>query len=193
MRPAAWEGDETDPATTNGDAGPVCGGPAHASCGSAFCLVNTNWGVQGVWNEPGLRADLRFEYIDQDQPRNGTHDVAVGEIPRHRDEVRTVNRNLFATFDYGISQSGEFRSSPMGRPRARAHHNHQGEQLRETGGAAEPGDSGSRTLPITPGISVVVAPGVNVYAFVQFPVYQRVNGVQLVADRSYAAGVSAQF
>jgi hypothetical protein len=38
-----------------------------------------------------------------------------------------------------------------------------------------------------------VAPVINVYAFVQFPVYQRVNGVQLVADRSYAAGVSAQF
>jgi hypothetical protein len=64
---------------------------------------------------------------------------------------------------------------------------------RDSGPAAEPEDSGSRTLSITPGVSVVVAPGVNVYAFAQFPVYQRVNGVQLVADRSYAAGVSAQF
>jgi hypothetical protein len=25
------------------------------------------------------------------------------------------------------------------------------------------------------------------------PIYQRVNGVQLIADRSYAVGVSAQF
>jgi len=42
---------------------------AGASCGTAFCMVNTNWNVQGVWTEPGLRLDLRFEYIDQDQPR----------------------------------------------------------------------------------------------------------------------------
>ena len=41
----------------------------NASCGSAFCLVNTNWGAQGVWTEPGWRADLRYEYINQDQPR----------------------------------------------------------------------------------------------------------------------------
>src|SRR6476659_8492683 len=78
---------------------------AEGSCGSAFCMVNTNWGVQGVWNEPGFRGDLRFEYIDQDQPRTGTQNVAVGEIPRHHDEVRTINRNLFATLDYGISEA----------------------------------------------------------------------------------------
>ena len=34
---------------------------------------------------------------------------------------------------------------------------------------------------------------VQVYAFVQLPIYQRVNGVQLIADRSYAAGINAQF
>jgi hypothetical protein len=38
-------------------------------------------------SRPGLRADLRFEYIDRDQPRSGTQNVAVGEIPRHHDEV----------------------------------------------------------------------------------------------------------
>ena len=31
------------------------------------------------------------------------------------------------------------------------------------------------------------------YAFVQVPVYQNVNGVQLVAKVAYAFGVSAQF
>ena len=83
----------------------VASSAVDASCGSAFCMVNTNWGVQGVWNEPGFRGDLRFEYIDQDQPRTGTQNVAVGEIPRHHDEVRTINRNLFATFDYGFSEA----------------------------------------------------------------------------------------
>ena len=304
---------------------------AVASCGSAFCLVNTNWGVQGVWNEPGIRADLRFEYIDQDQPRSGTHNVDVGEIHRHHDEVRTINRNLFATFDYGISDAWGVSLIVPWVDREHEHiHNHQGEALRETwnfsnlgdvraiaryqfttspaadpmanrlsfagftaglklptgktnvtndegdpaertlqpgtgttdaifgayyreamgtwnaswfaqanfhvplntyhdykpgkqvlidigtrydatdklalmlqlnahykgrdsGAEAEPEDSGSRTLSITPGVSFALSPAIQLYAFVQFPVYQRVNGVQLVADRSYAAGVSAQF
>ena len=76
---------------------------AHASCGSAFCFVNTNWSVQGVWVEPGPRFDLRYEYIDQDQPRAGSKRVAVGQIPQDHDEVYTRNNNLFATIDYGFA------------------------------------------------------------------------------------------
>ncbi len=305
-------------------------GPAAASCGSAFCMVNTNWGVQGVWNEPGLRADLRLEYIDQDQPRNGTRNVAVGEIPAHHDEVRTINRNAFLTLDYGLSESWGISAVLPWIDRDHEHiHNHRGEQLRETwsfsdfgdarlvaryqsttaqaqgqaerlgffgftgglklptgktdvvngegepaertlqpgtgttdallgayyreaighlnaswfgqanvqlpldshddfrpgkqvtvdfggrwdatdklglmlqlnaqwkgrdsGAQAEPDDSGSRTLSIAPGFTFAFTPTVQMYAFVQFPLYPYVNGVQLVADRSYAAGISAQF
>lgn len=74
-----------------------------ASCGAAFCTLNAQWETQGVWTEPGMRVDLRFEYIDQDQPRAGRDEVAVGEIPRHHDEVRTINRNWIGTFDYGTT------------------------------------------------------------------------------------------
>jgi hypothetical protein len=305
-------------------------GEASASCGSAFCMVNTNWGVQGVWNEPGIRADFRLEYIDQDQPRAGTNDVAVGAIARHHDEVRTINRNVFATFDYGISDAlgvsvvvpwvdrehehvhihrGEriteswkfsglgdirvigryqFATTPFDPQATRAGFagitgglklptgrttlaNAEGEaaertlqpgsgttdallgayyrqalgdldaswfvqanaQLplashrgfragrqvlidigaryeatdrlalmlqfnahykgRDAGDEAEPEDSGSRTLSISPGITFAVTPAFQLYAFVQLPLHRQVNGVQLVADRSYAAGVSAQF
>lgn len=41
-------------------------------------MVNTSWNVQGVWTEPGARFDLRFEYIDQDQPMAGRRKVGVG-------------------------------------------------------------------------------------------------------------------
>jgi hypothetical protein len=64
---------------------------------------------------------------------------------------------------------------------------------RDSGAQAEPDDSGSRTLSIAPGFTFAFTPTVQMYAFVQFPLYQYVNGVQLVADRSYAAGISAQF
>ena len=73
---------------------------ASAGCGSAFCSLNTNWSTQSAWAEPGGRFDLRYEFIDQDQPRSGTNKVGVGEVPRDHDEVRTINRNFIAGFDY---------------------------------------------------------------------------------------------
>jgi hypothetical protein len=54
-------------------------------------------------------------------------------------------------------------------------------------------DSGSRSVSLSPGFTYAITPAVQVYAFVQLPLYQYFNGVQLVADRSYAVGVSAQF
>lgn len=32
---------------------------AVASCGSAFCSVNTNWDLHSAVSEPGARVDLR--------------------------------------------------------------------------------------------------------------------------------------
>jgi hypothetical protein len=77
---------------------------AAASCGSAFCTINTSWDAHGAWLEPGARVDLRYEYVRQDQPRSGTRNVSVGEIPREHDEVLTVNRNLVGTLDYTFDQ-----------------------------------------------------------------------------------------
>lgn len=112
----------------------VAGAPAsRASCGAAFCTVNTNWDVQGVWVEPGARFDLRYEYIDQDQPRAGSKKVAVGQIPEHHDEVQTLNRNWFATFDYVFDANwGATVTAPV-IDRDHTHiHNHRGQQLLES-------------------------------------------------------------
>jgi hypothetical protein len=78
-------------------------GPGHANCGAAFCMVNTSWNVQGAWTEPGARLDLRYEYINQDQLRSGSDKVASGQIPRDHDELKTVNRNWIANFDYAFN------------------------------------------------------------------------------------------
>ncbi len=301
---------------------------AHASCGSAFCLVNTNWGAQGVWTEPGWRADLRYEYINQDQPRAGTQNVGVGEIRQHHDEVQTLNRNWFATLDYGFSPNWGATVIVPWIDRSHEHiHNHHGETIpeswsfsdpgdvrvagryqqvfedvdalrlsyagvigglklptgktdvtndegevaerslqpgtgttdlilgayfrqaiaawnaswfaqlgwqaplnshngykpgqqvlldlggrweaterlglllqlnalwkgRDSGAEAEPNDSGGRFVFISPGFAVAVTKGVSLYGFVQLPLYQYVNGVQLVASRAYAVGASVQF
>lgn len=75
---------------------------AHASCGATFCSFSTGWEGRAAWAEPGTRVDLRLEYIDQDQPRNGRRRVDVGDVPRHDDEIRTINRNGIVTVDHTI-------------------------------------------------------------------------------------------
>jgi hypothetical protein len=74
--------------------------PAQASCGSAFCMVNTNWDTHGAWSQPGWRLDLRYESIKQDKLQEGRRKVAIGEVPRDHEEVETSNRNWLASGDY---------------------------------------------------------------------------------------------
>jgi hypothetical protein len=306
----------------------LAAGTVHASCGSAFCSINTNWGVQGAWTEPGLRADLRYEYINQDQPMNGKNKVSVGQIPMHHDEVHTVNRNWIAMFDYDFGSAWGVSVFIPVVDRDHLHiHNHQGAQIpeswnftdlgdirvlarykfpthdgadhtltysgmifglklptgkfdvtnaegefaertlqpgsgttdlifggylqgslplkdlswfaqalyqsalnmrqefrpgdrftvdfglrydltqslglmlqlnslfkaKDTGLEAETDDSGGTFVFLSPGISYSVTRDVQVYGFVQFPLYQYVNGVQLTANRAVALGISARF
>ena len=297
---------------------------ASAGCGSAFCSLNTNWSTQGNWTEPGGRFDLRYEFIDQDQPRTGTRNIGVGEIPQHHDEVRTINRNWIATFDYTFDANWGVTALLPVVDRSHEHiHHHMGAALDETwdfaklgdarvigrytftppahstgafgiqfgvklptgehdvangdgdvaerslqpgsgttdgilgvyysgklgdkaswftdanviapfgeradykpgtrvgfdigasypvtgsvslllqlnshwkdrdsGGEAEPEDTGGTFVHLSPGVSVSLDPKTRLYGFVQLPIYQYVNGVQLVADWSVAAGVSRRF
>lgn len=64
---------------------------------------------------------------------------------------------------------------------------------RDEGSNAEPEDSGSRFLHLSPGIVYAVSHDVQIYAFAQFPVYAHVNGVQLTASRNMAMGLSWRF
>ena len=301
---------------------------AGASCGSAFCMVNTDWNLRGVAAEPGLTLDLRYEYINQDQLRAGTDKVAVGQIPRDHDEVKTLNRNLLATLDYTFNhQWGVSATAPwvdrfhshldndtgvpvpeqwdfsrlgdvrvLGRYQMRSENleraslsyyglnfglklptgqrdlvNADGERAertlqpgtgttdallgayysrllghsnsswfvqalwqaplnsredfrpgqrfsidlgytygasdriglmiqlnalhkaRDSGAQAEPEDSGGNFLFISPGINIALSKNFQLYGFVQLPVYQYVNGVQLTADWAAMAGISTRF
>jgi len=300
---------------------------ASASCGAAFCLVNTDWSSQGAWTEGGARFDLKYEFIDLDQPRAGRDKVGVGEIPRHHDEVETQNQNLVATVDWNLSPLWGLSVSIPYVDREHFHiHNHHGEKIedrwnftelgdmrvlgryvftqssnpefpcqagftfglklptgkydvvnddgdpaertlqpgtgttdallgaywhsakpltgwsyftraqvvlpmnsrdeykpgrqlqldagvrysasrdvglmlqanyiakaRDSGANAEPEDSGQRLLYVSPGVSWNASPNAQLYAFVQIPLYQAVNGVQLTADWSAMAGVSWRF
>lgn len=84
-------------------------GMAHASCGQAFCVVNTNWAMQGVPSEPGSsRLDLRYEAINQNRLWRGTRGVSAADDDSDALEKRTNNRNLIATYDYTASNAWGF-------------------------------------------------------------------------------------
>lgn len=77
---------------------------AQASCGGAFCSLNTDAGVQGTWDKPGIRLDIRAESIDLDQLRHGSDKAKPAGVIGEHDEVRTLNRNFLASLDWNINQ-----------------------------------------------------------------------------------------
>lgn len=298
--------------------------PASASCGSAFCSVNSDWTSEVIGAFEGRSFDLRYERILQDQPRAGSRKIAVGEIPHHHDEVRTENRNLLATFSQNFASGWGYSLAVPLVDRDHLHiHNHHGAKLneqwtfreigdarvlgryqqpigdgqaavgaifglklptgrrgvtnadgdvaerslqpgsgttdaivgafyrhqlpesassvfaqaqyqrpfgerdgfapgaqlsvdlgyahrlterlsglvqlnavvkgRDRGVQAEPADSGSRSVFVSPGLSWDATGSVRVYGFVQVPLRQSVNGVQLTASRALAVGVTTRF
>jgi hypothetical protein len=105
--------------------------PSRASCGSAFCTVNTDWNVQGVYTEPGGRAELRYEFLRQGQLRAGSDKIAPGQVPSHHDELVTVNQALFGTFDYNFGNWGLSLIVPLVQREHEHVHNHHGQALLE--------------------------------------------------------------
>ena len=63
----------------------------------------------------------------------------------------------------------------------------------DLGTSAEPEDSGGKSWYLSPGLSVAASKDIRVYAFLQAPLYQYVNGVQLTARRAAVLGLSARF
>jgi hypothetical protein len=76
---------------------------AFASCGSAFCVINTGAEAQDAWLQEGTRIDLRFEYIRQDSVRSGTEKVAPSGEPGEHDEISTYNRNWRIALDHNFN------------------------------------------------------------------------------------------
>jgi hypothetical protein len=49
------------------------GAMACASCG---CSLNSDWGTQGLSNQAGWSADIRYDYLNQNQLRSGTKKIS---------------------------------------------------------------------------------------------------------------------
>lgn len=64
---------------------------------------------------------------------------------------------------------------------------------KDYGDNAEPDESGGKYLFFTPGASYALTKSLQVYAFVQLPIYQYVNGVQLTSHWAFLSGASLRF
>jgi hypothetical protein len=52
------------------------------------------------------------------------------------------------------------------------------------------GNTGGVAVYVTPGLRFDAVPGFSLYGMAQFPVYERVNGIQVVAETNIVAGIS---
>jgi hypothetical protein len=79
---------------------------ANASCGTAFCSVNTQWDTQGLSSNEGLRIDVRYSYAKADQFRSGSSKITPEEPSGSDEEIedkRTVNQILDIDAEYTIN------------------------------------------------------------------------------------------
>jgi hypothetical protein len=75
--------------------------PAVASCGSAACLVNTQWQIHGIPTEAGgTLFQLQYEYIKQDTLLAGSHKTSVAPEDADALEQKTRTQSLIASLDY---------------------------------------------------------------------------------------------
>jgi hypothetical protein len=111
-------------------------GTAHAHCSGAVCTINTSWlGTAGA-PASGTRADLRFEYLKQDELLHGRDEVEIGEVETDHDELYTQNRNLNLGLEHAFNPQWSVALQLPLHNRAHAHletgaHGHDGEEAEE--------------------------------------------------------------
>jgi len=73
------------------------------ACSACGCTLSSDWASQGLASSRGWRFDLRYDFFEQDQLREGTHEVSRSELefPNEREVQRyTINRNAMFSLDY---------------------------------------------------------------------------------------------
>jgi len=83
--------------------------PAAFACSSCGCTLSSDWDSQGYAATPGLKLDLRYDYLNQSELRSGTGEVDRSSIPLPSDreiEQGTQNRYTTLGIDYGQGDWG---------------------------------------------------------------------------------------
>jgi len=79
-----------------------------SACSSCGCTLSSDWASQGIAAEPGVRMDLRYDYLNQSQLRGGTGTVdrAGISLPSER-EIEEDTKNQYTTLgvDYNPNRN----------------------------------------------------------------------------------------
>ncbi|HEY6896157.1 MAG TPA: hypothetical protein VI279_02765 [Rhodocyclaceae bacterium] len=83
---------------------------AALACASGGCTLSSDWESQGFSTRPGLKLDLRYDYLNQDQLRHGTGTIGAAQASRmltatgdpQEVEKYTSNRYLTLGLDYTV-------------------------------------------------------------------------------------------
>lgn len=164
---------------------------------AAFGGLKLPTGSTRVTNEDGSRAERSL------QPGSGTTDLVLGIAGRQAAGPTdawigqaSVSQALNSREDFKPGRQIEVSvgwshaySQSLGTV-LQVNLRHRG---RDSGAQAEPDNSGSTTLDLSPGVTTSVGGSSTLYAYVQVPLYQKVNGIQLVPRNSVALGWTSDF
>ena len=84
------------------------------ACASCGCSLNSDWGTQGLSNQAGWSADIRYDYLNQNQLRSGTKKIspAVAATTTNSQtgqnaeiEKFTKSQTITATLDYNNGEA----------------------------------------------------------------------------------------
>lgn len=145
-------------------------------------------------NDLGLRAERSL------QPGSGTTDVLLGVYSYHRLAGDTATLFAQALWQRPFNERDDYQpgqqiSLDAGLRYALTRNLNAQLQLNllwkdhDQGLNAEPDDSGGHSVFLSPGASYALSAAVQLFGFVQLPLYQYVNGTQLTANWSTVAGI----
>lgn len=84
---------------------------AAQACASCGCTLSSDWESQGFTNQPGLKVDLRYDYLNQNELRHGSGRISAADASQRTtsqgqpQEVEKYTRNNYLTLglDYAFN------------------------------------------------------------------------------------------
>lgn len=164
---------------------------------AAFGGLKLPTGSIDVTNADGSRAERAL------QPGTGTTDLVLGGASRNAVGLNDAVIGQ-ASLSSAVNSREEFKPGHRVEISAGWSHALSGglgtvvqlnfrQRGRDSGGQAEPENSGSTALDLSPGVTFGMGHTSTLYAYVQLPVYRKVNGIQLVPRNALAVGWTGDF
>ena len=154
-------------------------------------------GSVDVTNEDASRAERAL------QPGTGTTDIVLGAASRR---ALGLTDALIGQVSFSAALNSHEDFKPGARLEVSAGWSHAytpqvgsvlqlnlRQRAHDSGAQAEPDNSGSTAVDLSPGLTLAVDTSSILYVYLQVPLYQKVRGIQLVPRQSLAAGWTVDF